>query len=40
MVIGRDGRLSGPKFAEALADGMLSSGIDVIDIGQVPTPVL
>lgn len=40
MVIGRDGRLSGPKFAEALANGMLSSGIDVIDIGQVPTPVL
>lgn len=40
MVIGRDGRLSGPKFAEALAEGMLSSGIDVIDIGQVPTPVL
>jgi len=40
MVIGRDGRLSGPKFAEALANGMLSSGIDVIDIGRVPTPVL
>ncbi len=40
MVIGRDGRLSGPKFAEALASGMLSSGIDVIDIGRVPTPVL
>ena len=40
MVIGRDGRLSGPKFADALAEGMLSSGIDVIDIGQVPTPVL
>lgn len=40
MVIGRDGRLSGPKFAEALAEGMLASGIDVIDIGCVPTPVL
>ena len=40
MVIGRDGRLSGPKFAEALAQGMLSSGIDVIDIACVPTPVL
>ncbi len=40
MVIGRDGRLSGPRFAEALASGMLSTGIDVIDIGQVPTPVL
>ncbi|MEE9446738.1 MAG: phosphomannomutase/phosphoglucomutase [Arenicellales bacterium] len=40
MVIGRDGRLSGPKFAEALAKGMMASGIDVIDIGLVPTPVL
>jgi len=40
MVIGRDGRLSGPKFAKALAEGMLASGIDVIDIGCVPTPVL
>ena len=40
MVIGRDGRLSGPKFAEALAKGMMASGIDVIDIGCVPTPVL
>ena len=40
MVIGRDGRLSGPKFAKALADGILSTGVDVIDIGQVPTPVL
>ncbi len=40
MVVGRDGRLSGPKLSEALAQGMLDSGIDVIDIGQVPTPVL
>ena len=40
MVIGRDGRLSGPKFAEALARGMLSTGIDVIDIACVPTPAL
>lgn len=40
MLVGRDGRLSGPKLSEALAQGMLDSGIDVIDIGQVPTPVL
>ncbi len=40
MVIGRDGRLSGPKFAEALANGILACGVNVIDIGQVPTPVL
>jgi phosphomannomutase/phosphoglucomutase len=39
IVIGRDGRLSGPELASALADGILASGVDVIDIGCVPTPV-
>lgn len=40
MIIGRDGRLSGPKFADALAAGIMATGVDVVDIGQVPTPVL
>ncbi len=40
MVIGRDGRLSGPKLADALAEGIMASGVNVVDIGQVPTPVL
>ncbi len=40
IVIGRDGRLSGPKLAEALAKGVMAAGIDVVDIGMVPTPVL
>jgi phosphomannomutase/phosphoglucomutase len=39
IVIGRDGRLSGPRLAAALSDGILASGVDVIDIGCVPTPV-
>ena len=39
IVIGRDGRLSGPELASALAAGITSAGIDVIDIGRVPTPV-
>jgi phosphomannomutase/phosphoglucomutase len=39
IVIGRDGRLSGPELAAALAEGITSTGIDVIDIGRVPTPV-
>ncbi|MCX8086887.1 MAG: phosphomannomutase/phosphoglucomutase [Rhodocyclaceae bacterium] len=39
LVIGRDGRLSGPQLASALAEGLLATGIDVIDIGCVPTPV-
>jgi phosphomannomutase/phosphoglucomutase len=40
VVVGRDGRNSSPKFAEALAKGIRDSGRDVIDIGMVPTPVL
>lgn len=39
IAIGRDGRLSGPELAGALAEGVCAAGIDVIDIGQVPTPV-
>ncbi len=39
IVIGRDGRLSGPALAGALADGITSTGADVIDIGRVPTPM-
>ncbi len=40
VVIGRDGRLSGKAFANALIDGVTSCGMNVIDIGEVPTPVL
>jgi phosphomannomutase / phosphoglucomutase len=40
IVIGRDGRLSGPKLSEALARGMQSTGINVIDIGVVATPMV
>ena len=39
-VIGRDGRLSGPTLSAALADGFRAAGVDVIDIGMVPTPVV
>ena len=39
IVIGRDGRLSGPDLARALAKGITATGIDVIDIGRVPTPM-
>jgi phosphomannomutase/phosphoglucomutase len=38
--IGRDGRHSGPQLAEALARGLQKSGLDVVDIGQVATPML
>lgn len=40
MVVGRDGRLSGPRLAGALAQGINQGGVDVIDIGMVPTPVV
>ena len=40
VIIGRDGRLSGPDLSAALAAGLQSTGIDVIDIGMVATPML
>jgi len=39
IAIGRDGRLSGPEFAQALARGIRKSGINVIDVGMVATPM-
>lgn len=40
VVVGRDGRLSGMSFIDSLANGIASTGCHVINIGQVPTPVL
>jgi len=40
IVIGYDGRLSGPELAAALARGIQKSGINVIDIGMVATPMV
>ncbi len=40
IAVARDGRLSGPKLLQALVDGILSTGIDVVNVGQAPTPVL
>ncbi|HLI18577.1 MAG TPA: phosphomannomutase/phosphoglucomutase [Rhodanobacteraceae bacterium] len=39
IVVGRDGRLSGPEMSGALIEGLRAAGVDVIDIGAVPTPV-
>lgn len=39
IALGRDGRLSGPELAAALGAGICAAGVDVIDIGCVPTPV-
>jgi len=40
VVIGRDGRLSGPELCSALAEGLQSAGVNVIDIGVVATPIV
>lgn len=40
VAVGRDGRLSGPELAEALIRGLTATGLEVIDIGMVTTPML
>ncbi len=40
VVIGRDGRLSGPALSAALSEGLRAAGVDVIDIGVVATPMV
>ncbi|MBC3882219.1 phosphomannomutase/phosphoglucomutase [Undibacterium sp. LX40W] len=40
VVIGRDGRLSGPSLAASLAKGLQSTGVNVIDLGVVATPMV
>jgi phosphomannomutase/phosphoglucomutase len=40
IAIGRDGRNSGPELSAALANGIRQSGIDVVDVGRVATPML
>ncbi|MEO6967817.1 MAG: phosphomannomutase/phosphoglucomutase [Rhodanobacteraceae bacterium] len=40
IAVGRDGRLSGPQMSDALIEGLRAAGIDVIDIGLAPTPVV
>ena len=38
VIVGRDGRLSGPRLVSALSDGIRAAGCDVVDIGMVATP--
>jgi phosphomannomutase/phosphoglucomutase len=38
--LGMDARLSSPGFKEILKDGITASGIEVVDLGMVPTPVM
>ena len=40
VAVGRDGRLSGPELSAALIRGLVSTGLDVVDLGPVTTPML
>jgi len=40
LVVGRDGRLSSDMLSLALQEGMLEGGVDTLDIGMVPTPLV
>lgn len=40
IVVARDARLSSPRFQAALIHGLRATGMDVIDIGMVATPVM
>jgi phosphomannomutase len=40
VAVGRDGRVSGPALAAALMRGLASTGLDVVDLGAVTTPML
>jgi phosphomannomutase len=40
VAVGRDGRVSGPGLIAALIKGLASTGLDVVDLGAVTTPML
>jgi phosphomannomutase/phosphoglucomutase len=40
IAVGRDCRLSGPRLFEALSQGLVAGGAEVLDVGVGPTPLL
>lgn len=40
VVLGRDCRVSSDRYRDLLVEGMLAAGLDVMDVGVCPTPVL
>lgn len=38
--IGRDARLSSPELAESLSKGIISTGVNILDLGLVPSPLV
>ncbi len=39
IVLGRDNRLTSDRLAAAVAEGITTAGVNVVDVGMVPTPV-
>jgi len=40
VAVGRDVRMSSKRLRDALIEGITSTGIDVVDVGECPTPLL
>ncbi len=40
LMLGRDCRLSSPSFRDAMSEGLLTTGLNVVDVGICPTPLL
>jgi phosphomannomutase/phosphoglucomutase len=40
VAVGRDNRPSGDGLRDGLVEGLTGCGVDVVDVGVVPTPVL
>ncbi|MDD3880151.1 MAG: phosphomannomutase, partial [Syntrophomonas sp.] len=39
IIVGRDNRFSSPRFRELVVETLLPAGLDVVDIGEVITPM-
>jgi phosphomannomutase / phosphoglucomutase len=40
VALGRDCRLSSPRLHAAVTEGLLQTGVEIVDIGMVPTPMM
>ncbi len=40
VLVARDGRITSVNYTKALVQGLLDSGINVVDLGMVPTPIM
>jgi phosphomannomutase / phosphoglucomutase len=40
VIVGRDGRNTSAQYSKYLCEGIMSAGVSVVDVGEVPTPVV